>query len=73
MTHFDSDFDRQEVVNTTINSLGETITDYQQACQMYNSDFFAGEDSIFTRMLAKALVQKFKNHHNAFWNKLAGV
>jgi len=53
-----------------VSTLGGTYKDFVHASETYNSDFFRGENTGFTKYVVQALVQHFHNYTNLFWNKL---
>ena len=72
MTEFISPEDMDNTVALILQTLPDGIDGFRQASQMYASDFFDGENPEFVRKLAGALKQKYKDHYNSLWEKLAG-
>jgi hypothetical protein len=68
---FESEDELNETINSIIEALSDDIAGYQQAYQMYNSDFFDGEDPKFKKQLCAALNTKFQIYKNAYWIALA--
>lgn len=72
MTQFISEDDMNQTVQLIVQTFQGDIEAFRQACQIYGSDFFDGEDPVFSKKLATALKAKFNAYTNNFWDKLAG-
>lgn len=68
---FESEDDLNQTVNEIVESLRNDIKGYQEACQMYDSTFFENESPEFKKALCTALVAKFPEYKNNYWNELA--
>lgn len=70
---YDNSNDVSETVNAIVESLTSDITGYQQACQMYGSEFFEDETPEFKKQLCVALIAKFAEFTtNNYWRQLVG-